>query len=120
MMSRVVGWPVVAGSFLVMVIGCAPAVESDPENDRLETGQVAILYSGQTDTVPVMTSEKTEWLPVGSRVEIVDDTAPEPEKSHRKTTVRIREGASQGKPGRVFRDNLRPVGSNQQTPGGLQ
>jgi hypothetical protein len=114
-MARHGVWAVCLGSMLTTLAGCAAQAPADPENDRLETGQVAALFSGQSDNVPLMRSDKMEMVPVGTRVEIVDDSAPEPEKEHRKTMVSVREGPHKGKAGRVFRDSLRPVAGGQGT-----
>jgi hypothetical protein len=113
MMGRLGIWAVCLGSIVITLAGCVAEAPADPENDRLETGKFATLYSGQSDNVPLMRSEKMEMVPVGTRVEIVDDTMPEPEKEHRKTMVTVREGPHQGKAGRVFRDTLRPLTTNQ-------
>jgi hypothetical protein len=103
------------GLVLTMLAGCAAQAPTDPENDRLETGQLASLFSGQSDHVPLMRSDKMEMVPVGTRVEVVDDSMAEPEKEHRKTMVTVREGPHQGKAGRVFRDTLRPIAINPAT-----
>jgi hypothetical protein len=103
-MSRRWGW--LLG--WTLLAGCAEE-PTDPANDRLPTGQAASLFSAATDRVAVIRQDGTEMLPVGLKVEVVDDSQPDPEKTHRLTVVTIKEGALQGKSGRVYRDNLRAV-----------
>jgi hypothetical protein len=114
-MARLGVWGLCLVAMLATLAGCAAEAPADPENDRLDTGQFASLFSGQSDHVPLLRSEKMEMVPVGTRVEIVDDSAPEPEKEHRKTMVTVREGPHKGMAGRVFRDSLRPVAASQGT-----
>jgi hypothetical protein len=102
-MSRRWGWLVL----LAMIAGCED-VPADPENDRLPIGQAAKLFSAKADQVAVLRQEGTEMLPVGLKVEVVDDSQTDPETTHRIAVVTIREGALKGKSGRVYRDNLRP------------
>jgi hypothetical protein len=94
---------------LLLTAGCGAVEESDPENDRLQTGQEARLYSAKSDNVAVMREGAAKMMAVGTKVEVVDDSAEDPKDSHRFTVVNIKEGDLAGKAGRVYRDNLRAV-----------
>jgi hypothetical protein len=83
--------------------GCGAQVETG----RIPAGVMASAHGEDGTLVPVFFSGKTEQLPVGTRVRVIDDHEGDPGQARRKVVVSIQSGPLQGLAGQMFRSDLR-------------
>ena len=90
---------------LMLMGGCG----FDADKSRMTGGASASVHGETGQSVPVFFSEKTERLPVGSRVKVLADAEGDPSQPRRKVVVSIQAGPWQGMAAQMYRSDLRPA-----------
>jgi hypothetical protein len=95
-------FPLAFAMVSALLAGCG----GGSETGRIPAGTMASAHGEDGTFVPVFFSDKTDQLPVGTRVRVIADQEGDPGQPRRKVVVSIQAGPSQGLAGQMYRSDL--------------